>query len=224
MTGRFVYWMNVSLDLMIEQDPDEAGGGDWMRIGESLHREFNARASALACSVEGRVIYETMEDFWPAARHDESLPDFLREYGEIWTSAPKVLVSRTRTTAGHNTRVIGGEDAIAQLAALKEEIDGDIGVGGATLATQLLEADLLDELMLFTHPAILGRGRPLFDPHDRRIELDLLEQASFEDGVTLHRYAVRHTTPEPVEGLLPPQPDRQPVRPAGAVRSPRCAG
>lgn len=193
MTGRFVYWMNVSLDLMIEQEPGEQGGGEWLRIGESLHREFNARARALAGSVEGRVIYEIMEEFWPAAQHDESLPDFLREYGEIWTTTPKVLVSRTRTTAGHNTRVIGGDDAIGQLAALREEVDGDIGVGGANLATQLLKADLLDELLLFTHPVILGRGRPLFDPHDRQVELDLLEQASFEAGVTLHRYAIRTT-------------------------------
>ncbi len=193
MAGRFVYWMNVSLDLRIERDPDEQGGGDWLRIGESLHREFNARARALTMDVEGRVIYETMEAFWPAARDDESLPDYLREYGEIWTAAPKVLVSRARTGADHNTRIIGGDDAIDQLAGLRAEADGDIGVGGATLATQLLQAGLLDELLLVTHPVVLGRGRPLFDPHDGQVELDLLEQASFEDGVTLHRYAVRGT-------------------------------
>lgn len=191
MPGRFVYWMNVSLDLRIEATPGENGGGNWMRIGESLHREFNARARRLALGVEGRVIHELMDPFWPQARHDESLPEFMREYGEIWTSMPKILVSRTRTTADHNTRVIGGDDAIEQLAAVRAETDGDIGVGGATLATQLLRAHLLDEVMLFTHPVILGRGRPLFDEHDEPVELDLIEQASYEDGVTLHRYAVR---------------------------------
>ncbi|MEZ2372206.1 dihydrofolate reductase family protein [Arthrobacter sp. RCC_34] len=191
MAARFVYWMNVSLDLMIEGEPGEEGGGDWMRIGESLHREFNARARALSMDVSGRVIYETMESFWPKARTDTSLPDFMREYGEIWTDVPKVLVSRTRTSAEHNTRIIGGDDAIAQLAALRAEESGDIGVGGATLATQLLNARLLDEVMLFTHPAILGRGRPLFDHVDEPLELELLEQASFEAGVTLHRYAIR---------------------------------
>lgn len=191
MAARFVYWMNVSLDLMIEGEPGEQGGGDWMRIGESLHREFNARARALSMDVSGRVIYETMESFWPDARTDTSLPDFLREYGEIWTDVPKVLVSRTRTSADHNTRIIGGDDAIAQLAALRAEESGDIGVGGANLATQLLNARLLDELMIFTHPAILGRGRPLFDHLDEPLQLELLEQASFEAGVTLHRYAVR---------------------------------
>lgn len=191
MPGRFVYWMNVSLDLKIEREPGEQGGGEWMRIGEPLHREFNARARAFTLDVQGRVIYETMETFWPNARSDKSLPDFMREYGEIWTSMPKVLVSRTRESADYDTRIIGGNDAIEQLATLRAEGDGDIGVGGATLATQLLQAKLLDELLLFTHPVILGNGRPLFDEHDEPVELDLLEQASFDQGVTMHRYAVR---------------------------------
>lgn len=192
MPARFVYWMNVSADLRIEHVANEEGGGSWMRIGESLHREFNARARQMSMSVEGRVIYETMEEFWPAARHDDSQPEVMREYAEIWTSMPKVLVSRTRTTADHHTRIIGGDDAIAQLAVLREQGEGIISVGGANLATQVLRAGLLDEVMLFTHPVILGTGRPLFDQVDAPIEMDLLEQASFEDGVTMHRYSIRH--------------------------------
>lgn len=194
MSARFVYWMNVSLDLYIERGPDDHSnldGPDWVRIGEPLHREFNRRAQSMSMFVEGRVVYEMMDPFWPDARTNESLPAFLREYGEIWTSMPKVLVSRTRTTASHNTRIVGGDDAIDQLAALRQSAEGDIGVGGATLATQLLRAGLLDELMLFTHPTILGSGRPLFnDPHPR-VDLDLLEQQTYDQGVTLHRYAVR---------------------------------
>ncbi len=189
--GRFVYWMNVSLDLKIEAEAGENGGGDWPRITEQLHREFNRRAAALALMVQGRIVYEIMDPFWPDARTDESLPDFMREYGEIWTSKPKILVSRTRTTADHNTEIVGGDDAIAQLADIRERTDGDIGVGGATLATGLLQVGLLDELLLFTHPAILGTGRPLFDGDVGVLQLDLLQQASFDEGVTMHRYAVR---------------------------------
>ncbi|MFG1707017.1 hypothetical protein ACFLIM_27865 [Nonomuraea sp. M3C6] len=108
--------MNVSLDLRIEQVPGDNGAGEWLRISEELHREFNARARALTLMVHGRVIYETMEEYQPRAREDASLPDVLREYGEIWTAKPKVLVSRTRSSADHNTRIIGGDDAIEQLA------------------------------------------------------------------------------------------------------------
>lgn len=65
MPGRFVYWMNVSVDLRIEHALGEEGGGAWMRIGESLHREFNARARALTLAVEGRTISSSRPD-WKA--------------------------------------------------------------------------------------------------------------------------------------------------------------
>jgi dihydrofolate reductase len=189
--GRFVYSMNVSVDLRIEQVPGDNGAGEWLRISEELHREFNAVTRAAALIVHGRVFYELMEEYWPRAREDASLPDYMREYGEIWTAKPKVLVSRTRSNADHNTRIVGGDDAIEQLAALRAETEGTIGVGGATLATQLLRAGLLDELLLTTHPTILGFGRPLFDDYDMPIDLDLLEHRSFEQGVTMHHYAIR---------------------------------
>jgi dihydrofolate reductase len=188
--GRMVYWMNVSLDLFIEGTAGEEGGGEWLRIGEELHREFNRRAADFEAMVQGRVVYEIMETFWPAIGTDDSAPDYMREYGEIWTNAPKVLVSDTRTEAGYNTTVVGGSDAIDQLASLRAGTDGDIGVGGATLATHLLAAGLLDELLLFTHPVVLGTGRSLFDRLDRPVELELLEQAAFEHGVVMHRYAL----------------------------------
>lgn len=188
--GQFVYAMNVSLDLRIEQVPGDNGAGEWLRIDEELHREANARTRELAMIVHGRVVYEVMEEYWPRSREDASLPDFMREYGEIWTAMPKVLVSRTRRSADHNTRIIGGDDAIDQLAVLRAQTDGTIAVGGAALATQLLRAGLLDELLLTAHPAILGFGRPLFDDYDLPIDLELLDQQSFASGVTMNRYAI----------------------------------
>lgn len=189
--GRTVYWMNVSMDLRIEHAPNEQGGGQWMRIGEALHRAFNERAAKLSMMFQGRKIHETMEGFWPNAASDETLDDFLREYGRIWTEKPKVLVSNTRREAAYNTRVVGGDDAMKQLGELRARTEGEIGVGGATLATQLLRAGLLDELLLFVHPVVLGTGRPLFDDPEPVVSCDLLEQARFPEGVVMSRYAIR---------------------------------
>ena len=69
--GRFVYGMNVSLDLRIEQVPGDNGAGEWVRIDEELHREWNSQERALALTVQGRVLYEIMEEYWPRAREDE---------------------------------------------------------------------------------------------------------------------------------------------------------
>ena len=190
MAARFVYWMNVSLDLFIEQAHDEQGGGDWMSIGDELHEEFNARAEALTMMVQGRKVFETMESFWPAARENTEFPQVYRDYGHIWTDKPKILVSRSRTEAPYNTTVFGGDDAIERLGELRASSSGDIGVGGADVATQLLAAGLLDEVLLFTHPVILGSGRPLFDEMTSPVRLELLEQATYAGGVTMHRYAI----------------------------------
>jgi dihydrofolate reductase len=189
--GRMTYWMNVSMDLRIEHARDEQGGGAWMRISDELHREFNERAGRLAMLVQGRVIYETMEAFWPMAADDPTLADFMREYGRIWTAAPKVLVSNTRREAKYNTSIVGGNDALDQLARLRGDVDGEIGVGGATLATHLLRHGLLDELLLFVHPVVLGSGRPLFDDGAGVVACDLVEHATFPEGVAMHRYTIR---------------------------------
>lgn len=189
--GRTVYWMNVSMDLYIEHEKGEQGGGTWMRIGDDLHREFNERAKKLTAMWQGRTVYEIMESFWPKAATDTSLSDVMQEYGRIWTSKPKILVSNTRRSAEHDTRVVGGEGTMKELAKLRAETEGDIGVGGATLATALLREKLLDELLLFVHPAVLGQGRPLFDDRTSIVECDLLEHAAFPDGVIMNRYSVR---------------------------------
>lgn len=81
----------------IEREAGEHGdtaGPGWIRIDEQLHREFTARGRALSAMVEGRTVYEMMDPLWPDARSDESLPSYLREFGEIWTAMPKVMVSR----------------------------------------------------------------------------------------------------------------------------------
>ena len=189
--GQMAFWMNVSLDLFIERPDGERGAGDWLRIDSEVHEAYNALARDLALMVEGRVIYEIMEAFWPAAAADSTIEPCMQEYGRIWTEIPKLLVSNSRTSAEHNTRVVGGTDAIAQLAAIRADTDGPIGVGGSTLATALLEHGLLDELLLFVHPTVLGRGRPLFDRMDGQIDCDLCEHRVFTNGVAMHRYAIR---------------------------------
>ena len=61
--------------------------------------------------------------------------------------------------------------------------------GSITLGHDLLRLGLVDELRLFTHPVVLGRGRRLFpDGVQRRLELQ--EERRFGSGVVLTRYAV----------------------------------
>ena len=54
------------------------------------------------------------------------------------------------------------------IRALKRSSSQDISVGGAELATQVLEANLIDELHFVVHPLMVGGGKPALRPSVRR--------------------------------------------------------
>ena len=61
-------------------------------------------------------------------------------------------------------------------------------VGGADLAAAFMRHDLIDEYRLYVHPIVIGRGKPLFQPSDAKINLGLAETRTFGNGVVLLRY------------------------------------
>ena len=76
---------------------------------------------------------------------------------------PKIVYSRTLERADWNTTIV--RDVVPEeVMALKEQAGGDLGLGGADLAAAFLRHDLVDELRVYVHPVLIGRGKPLF-PH-----------------------------------------------------------
>jgi dihydrofolate reductase len=83
------------------------------------------------------------------------------------------------------------EDIVAALPGLKEEFDGDLDVGGATLAKPLIAANLVDEYLVVVHPVLLGGGTRFFPEHVDRIVLEPTGTHRFDNGATLLTYQPR---------------------------------
>jgi dihydrofolate reductase len=77
---------------------------------------------------------------------------------------------------------------VEEVARLKEEPGGDLAVGGAGLASELIERNLIDDYHVFICPILLGGGTPYFPAMERRIELELLETRTFAGGVEYLHY------------------------------------
>ena len=75
-----------------------------------------------------------------------------------------------------------------EIAKLKGEPGKDLGVGGAGLASTLVELGLVDEYQLFVSPVVLGGGTPFFPALDERINLELVETRTFGSRVVYVRY------------------------------------
>jgi dihydrofolate reductase len=190
--GKVVYWMSVSLDGFIEA---RDGSIEWGMPDEVLFRSLTDDARRLGAFLNGRRTYEQMAGFWQTAGQDPSAPErvgdldpgLVAEFARVWRSKPKVVFSRTLTSVGPNAR-LAREDVAVEVARARQEVQGDLGVSGPTLAATLMQRGLVDEYRLFVRPIVLGGGKPYFGALERPIALRLVETRTFPGGVVLLRY------------------------------------
>jgi dihydrofolate reductase len=180
------YSMGVSLDGYIV-GPD--GTFDWTAPDDEVFRFVNDEIQQIGVHLLGRRLYETML-YWETADQDPSLDAPMREWAAIWKGLPKVVFSRTLATVQGRARVASGSVAeeVARLRA--EPGEGDIAIGGADLASQAADADLIDEYRMRVYPVLVGGGTPYFARHERRADLELVESRTFASGVLYVRYRV----------------------------------
>jgi dihydrofolate reductase len=70
---------------------------------------------------------------------------------------------------------------------LKAAAASDLAVGGAELAANAFRAGLVDECHVLVAPVVVGRGKRAF-PDDVRLELELLDERRFGNGMVFLRY------------------------------------
>ena len=183
--GKLIYLMNVSLDGYVET-PDHSL--DWANVDEELHRWFTDQAREADAFLYGRRLYEVMAAYWPTAESDPAATDYMLDFARIWNEKPKVVFSSTLVGVDWNSRLVRG-DVGEELAHLRTEFDGDLAVGGPTLASAFIRRGLVDEYRLVVHPVILGAGTPFFPKLETPIGLRLTETRRFGSGVTYLGYA-----------------------------------
>ncbi|MFE2103539.1 dihydrofolate reductase family protein, partial [Streptomyces sp. NPDC059468] len=135
------YSMGVSLDGYIV-GPD--GDFDWTAPNEEVFRFWIDEIREVGVHLLGRRLYETML-YWETADQDPSLDDSMLEWAALWKPLPKVVFSTTLSAVqGHARLASGGlAEEIERLRA--EPGEGDIAIGGATLAAEAAASGLIDE-------------------------------------------------------------------------------
>ncbi|MFI8855310.1 dihydrofolate reductase family protein [Streptomyces prasinus] len=180
------YAMSVSLDGYVV-GPD--GGFDWTVPDEEVFRFWTDETRQLGAHLLGRRLYETML-YWETADQDPSLDDAQLEWTALWKSLPKVVFSTTLSAVQGNARLATGSlaEEIERLRA--EPGEGDIAIGGATLAAEAAASGLIDEYRAMVYPVLVGGGIPFFPQHERRVELELVETRTFNSRVVYLRHRV----------------------------------
>ncbi|MDQ3310516.1 MAG: dihydrofolate reductase family protein [Actinomycetota bacterium] len=153
-------------------DPDVMGGF----IDESL-----GRAEAL---LFGRRTWQVMASAWPERGGDP----FADRMNEI----PKYVASRTLGPGDltwNNTALLSPDDAVGDIAGLRDRKGGDLAVmGSVSLVQTLLAEGLVDELNLMIEPILLGGGKRIFADDGTARPMELVTTATAGTGVQISTY------------------------------------
>ena len=175
---KIIVGAQISLDGVMQAPgaptEDPTGGfrfGGWAmpyfgdEAGEEIGRLFGGTFSLLL----GRRTYEIFAAYWPY--YDEKGP--AGDIATLFNSVGKYVVSRSGEVDTSWQRSVLLRD-IADVKHLKQEAGPDLVTQGSTeLVHALLANDLVDELLVFMVPVVLGGGKKLF-----------------ADGSAPHRYAL----------------------------------
>lgn len=181
--AKLIYSAITSLDGFVA---DERGNFEWAAPDEAVHAFVNDLERPIGTHLYGRRMYEVLVA-WESDDIVVDQPPVIGDFAKIWRAADKIVYSRSlASVSSARTRIERSFDPDA-VRRLKASADRDISVGGPDLAAQALRAGLIDEIHLFLNPIVIGRGNPAL-PDDVRVELELLDERRFGNGVVYVRY------------------------------------
>ncbi len=181
--GRLIYSAMMSLDGYVA---DAAGGFDWAEPDAEVHAFANELQRPIGTNLLGKRMYEVMSA-WDTLGTGTGMPAYIVEFGELWRASDKVVYSTTLDSVhAPRTRIERRFEPDA-IRLMKDELRGDISIGGPTLAAQAIVAGLVDEYQLFIVPVIVGGGTRCL-PDGIRLDLKLANQRLFDNGTLYVSY------------------------------------
>ncbi|ANQ74109.1 dihydrofolate reductase family protein [Rhodococcus qingshengii] len=184
---------------------DEQGNFDWAVPDAQVHAFVNELERGVGTYLLGRRMYETMIPWETMASEDlerssvaggpsapgefAGIEAATAEFAQIWRGIDKIVYSTTlNEVSTARTRIVPSFDEDF-IRLLESEAVQDISIGGPTVAVSAFAAGLVDEVRLFLCPVNIGGGLRALP--ESRLDLQLLEEKTFDGGVIYLRYAVR---------------------------------
>jgi len=183
--GKLFFHTNASVDGYVN---DDHGDIIWGAPSPEVFRHINDLERPIGTYLYGRRLYEVMA-VWQEVPDDETQSAEMRDFGRVWRAADKVVFSTTlQHVTAPRTRLARSLTPDV-LRELKDTTQGDLEIGGATLAGSALRWGLVDEVRLHLFPLTVGGGTRAL-PEGFRSPLELLDQQRYLDGTVFLRYRV----------------------------------
>jgi dihydrofolate reductase len=173
---------HISLDGVIEHDGDYAYGA-WTapyRSPAGLAAVIEAHGTGFDLLL-GRRTYDIWAGYWPKAGKSPM--------ADALNAATKYVATHTPDSLGWRPVKDLGADIIEGVRGIKSKDGPDLIVwGSSTLTSVLLGQGLVDEVVLFVYPVLLGRGKRILSDRVDARELALVSTKATSSGVLMNTY------------------------------------
>jgi dihydrofolate reductase len=138
----------------------------------------------------GAVTYRAMASYWPAVTVNEACARDDLAFADMMNRYQKIVYSRSlNMLSWDNSSLIKG-NLRKEVLQLKEQPGRDIVVyGSGKLVSALMNYELVDRYVLWMHPVVLGKGKPLFKQVKDRLNMRLDKVEQFASGVLIMHYS-----------------------------------
>ena len=186
---KLVISLVISVDGYINGPGGEFIGPEWSADLDGWNERMFARFDTL---IYGRTSWEKMAEFWPQAGRDKTLPAPMQRLAVFMNDSRKIVFSRTlQDVSAWQNSDLSTMPIDAVVDSEKQQPGKDMVVfAGASMAQSAMRAGQVDEIWLLTVPELFGHGTRLFDGHNLRSRLQLLEEARMDTGAIFTRHAV----------------------------------
>jgi dihydrofolate reductase len=188
---KIISFMHISLDGFVAGPNGEM---DWIKIDQEIFDFVAKRINKTDTALYGRVTYQMMEDYWPAAGSKPTATQHDIEHSKWYGKVHKVVLSKTMKNAGLDNTTIISNKVSGRINEIKQSGSGGsdeiLFFGSPTATHSLIQQNLIDGYWLFVNPIILGQGTSLFESIKDKIKLKLLTTRQFTSGVTELNYLV----------------------------------
>lgn len=132
----------------------------------------------------GRRTYEIFAGYWGVMPDPDQNP-----IAGPLNRQPKYVASTTLTDPQWAGTTVLSADLAAAVGELKAQPDGELQVhGSGKLIRWLFDQELVDEMILFVYPLLLGQGARLFPESGPDAALDLVDSRATPNGITIQVY------------------------------------
>jgi dihydrofolate reductase len=162
---------------------------DWQVVDEESHQYTIDLLSNVDALLFGRVTYQLMADYWPAAATNPSTPKIDLEIADKMNNLPKIVFSKTLQEVKWNNSRLVKENIAEEISKMKQQPGKDMVIfGSGSIVSTFMQHGLIDEYRIIVNPIVLGNGNPLFKGINGKQNLNLLNTRVFGSGVVILYY------------------------------------